>query len=56
MDVIREIAAVPTIRPSETIEKYNAIAKLIGDDRAAKAKSRWGKPLKAVVIADAGFA
>jgi peptidyl-prolyl cis-trans isomerase B (cyclophilin B) len=55
MDVVSELAGVPTIRKNETLATYNALAKFLGDDRADKAKSRWGKPLVAVLIMDAGF-
>lgn len=54
LDVLREVATVPTIRANETIERYNAVAQFFGDDRAAKARSRWGKPLEAVIISAAG--
>eukprot|EP00892_Ulva_mutabilis_P012241 jgi/Ulvmu1/938/UM102_0021.1 len=54
LDVLREVAGVPTIRANETLERYNAVAQFFGDDRAAKARSRWGKPLEAVVIASVG--
>lgn len=52
--MLREVAGVPTIRVNETLEKYNAVAQFFGDDRAAKARSRWGKPLEAVVITAVG--
>lgn len=54
LEVLREVAGVPTIRANETLERYNAVAQFFGDDRAAKARSRWGKPLEAVVISAAG--
>lgn len=54
LEVLREVAGVPTIRVNETLEKYNAVAQFFGDDRAAKARSRWGKPLEAVVITAVG--
>ena len=39
--------------PTQT---YNRLASFLGDDRAARAKSKWGKPLKAVVITNSGMA
>ena len=54
LDVLATIAAVPVIRANETLERYNAIAGFLGDDRAAKARAKWGKPLQAVVIVGAG--
>jgi peptidyl-prolyl cis-trans isomerase B (cyclophilin B) len=53
-EVLSEIAAVPTIKPSETLQTYNALASFIGDDRAARARQSWGKPLQAIVITGSG--
>ena len=49
------IIAVPTIHPNEQLERMNAIASMIGDERAAKARQQWGAPLKAVIITNAGM-
>lgn len=54
-DVLSSISSVPTIKPNELLERYNAIATFIGDDRAAKAKAKWGSPLQAVIIRDSGL-
>jgi hypothetical protein len=51
---LSELAAVPVIKASETMETYNRLATFLGDDRAARAKSKWGKPLRAVVITSSG--
>lgn len=53
-ETLAEIAAVPVIQASETLQRYNAIASFIGDDRAATARRQWGRPLQALLIADAG--
>ena len=54
-DALTDIAAVPVIKASDTMETYNKIAQFFGDDRAARAKSKWGRPLKAIVITGSGI-
>ena len=54
MSTVAAVASVPTFAPNESARQMNAVANFIGDERAAKAKSKWGKPLKAVVITGAG--
>lgn len=55
LDVVQQMAAVPIIKPSETLVGYNQLAQFFGDDRAAKARDKWNKPLQALVITDAGI-
>ena len=54
MDVVASIASVPAFSPSAQLRQYNQLASALGDDRAARARAAWGKPLQAVVITDAG--
>ena len=54
MGTIVAATAVPTFMPNESARQMNAVASLIGDERAAKVRAQWGKPLKAIVITGAG--
>lgn len=54
MDVVRALASVPTYKPNEQIRQFNDLAVLLGDERAEKGRSRWNKPLRAIVISDCG--
>ena len=49
MDVVAAIAQVPTFTPDDNAQKFNALANFIGDERAAKTASKWGRPLQPVV-------
>ena len=51
MDVVQ----VPTFSPGAKARQMNAVAGFLGDDRAAKARAKWGRPLKAVVITSGGL-
>ncbi|GJP39900.1 hypothetical protein CLOM_g24225 [Closterium sp. NIES-68] len=55
MEVIAAVAAVPTFQPSDRIRQFNDFATLLGDDRAAKGRGTWNRPLKAIVITDCGL-
>eukprot|EP00873_Tetraselmis_striata_P035723 jgi/Tetstr1/455987/TSEL_042766.t2 len=50
LGTLSALADVPTFYPPERSRMLNNVAKVIGDDRAAKAQSNWGRPLKPVVI------
>jgi hypothetical protein len=52
--VVRAITEVPTFTPNDTARAYNQFAAFIGDDRAGKARAKWGRPLKAILITAAG--
>lgn len=54
LDTIGAISTVPTFSPGAKARQMNAVASFLGDDRAAKARAKWGRPLKAVVITDGG--
>ncbi|KAH9535822.1 hypothetical protein CY35_17G073600 [Sphagnum magellanicum] len=54
MDVVSAVSTVPTYKPSSRIRQFNNFAELLGDDRAANARSLWNKPLKAIVIKSCG--
>ncbi len=53
LEVVNGIAALPALGP--TPGPFNALASAIGDDRAAKARARFGQPLRLVVITKAGL-
>lgn len=55
LGAVSRITAVQTFRPSDGNGSMNAFAKLIGDDRAANVKRKYGRPLQAVIITDAGL-
>lgn len=48
------MSQVPTFMPGESARQMNAFASFLGDERAAKARQKWGRPLKAVVITAGG--
>lgn len=54
LDVVNRLASEKTFKPTSTARTYNAIASLVGDSRAEKAKSAWVKPTRALVITDCG--
>ena len=54
LDVVQRLSNEKTFQPSETARAYNALANLVGDSRASKAKSAWIKPTRALVITDCG--
>ena len=54
LDVIQELANVPTFQPNENLVAFNKVAALIGDDRAGNARDSWGKPRKAILFTQAG--
>lgn len=51
---ISAIASQPIFKPNERIQAVNQLASLIGDERAARVRAKYGKPLKPVVITDVG--
>lgn len=55
-DIISDIVnTVPTFQPNDSLVAYNQFAEFIGDERATKARAKWGKPLKAVLIVNSGI-
>lgn len=48
------IAEIPTFTPSEKLRAFNTFADKFGDERAARARASWGKPLKPIVIMGSG--
>ena len=54
LDVVQRLSNEKTFKPSETARAYNALANLIGDSRAGKAKAAWIKPTRALVITGCG--
>lgn len=51
---VSSIASQPTYKPSQRIQAFNQLATLIGDERAAKARAVYGKPLKPVILTAVG--
>ena len=54
LEVVRAITQVPTFSPNDNSRAFNQFASFIGDERAAKTRAKWGRPLQAVVIVQAG--
>lgn len=54
IDTVVNVANVPTFQVDKRIRWVNEFAGLIGDERAAKARARWTKPQKPVVITACG--
>lgn len=55
LDVVAAIEGVPTFGPlNSNIRAFNELGRLLGDERASRTASKWGRPLKAVVITGAG--
>ena len=54
LDVISEIANVPTFQPDQNLRGFNKVASLLGDDRAKTARDIWGKPRKAILFTGTG--
>ena len=44
--MVQRLSNEKTFQPSETARAYNALANLVGDSRASKAKSAWIKPTR----------
>ncbi|EFN53309.1 hypothetical protein CHLNCDRAFT_26066, partial [Chlorella variabilis] len=55
LEVIRAITAVPTFTPNDNARAFNQFASFIGDERADKTRSKWGRPLQAILITSAGL-
>ncbi|BDA49114.1 probable peptidyl-prolyl cis-trans isomerase B [Coccomyxa sp. Obi] len=53
-NTVTAIASQPTFKPNERIQAVNQLASFIGDERAARVRAKYGKPLKSVVITDVG--
>lgn len=54
MHMLHGAEQVPTFSPGASARQMNAFATFLGDERATKAKAKWGRPLKAVVITSGG--
>ena len=55
IDTVAAVASVPTYSVDKRIQWVNQFASMIGDERAAKARARWTKPQKPVVITGCGL-
>ncbi|KAL4458988.1 hypothetical protein ABPG75_013853 [Micractinium tetrahymenae] len=55
LDVVAAITQVPTFTPNDNARALNDFANFIGDERAAKTRAKWGRPLQVVVITRAGL-
>ena len=55
-DTMSAITAVPTFKPyNERVMSFNKLASFLKDDRADRVRAKWGKPLKSIVITEAGL-
>ncbi|XP_042426354.1 peptidyl-prolyl cis-trans isomerase CYP28, chloroplastic-like, partial [Zingiber officinale] len=54
MDVITNIATIPTYKPAERIRQFNDFAQFLGDERAQIARTMWNRPLKTIYISNCG--
>lgn len=54
LDVVTNIASIPTYKPGERIRQYNDFAEFLGDGRAKSARAIWNRPLKTLYISDCG--
>ncbi|XP_074274027.1 peptidyl-prolyl cis-trans isomerase CYP28, chloroplastic [Silene latifolia] len=54
MDVVRQIASIPTYKPGERIKLFNDLAEFLGDGRAENARNLWDRPLKSIYVSDCG--
>ena len=43
LDVVAAVASVPVFSPDGRLKAFNELAKVLGDERAAKARATWGK-------------
>lgn len=55
LDTVSAVARIPTFRPAERIQSLNLVASFIGDERAAKVRAKYGRPLRSIVITDSGI-
>ncbi|KAL4431600.1 hypothetical protein ABPG77_001442 [Micractinium sp. CCAP 211/92] len=55
LEVVAAITKVPTFTPNDNARAFNDFAQFIGDERAAKTRAKWGRPLQAVVITRAAL-
>ena len=53
LEVVAAVAALPALGP--TPGPFNALATALGDERGARARARFGQPLRLVVITKAGL-
>uniref|UniRef100_A0A061S1R7 Peptidyl-prolyl cis-trans isomerase B (Cyclophilin B) n=1 Tax=Tetraselmis sp. GSL018 TaxID=582737 RepID=A0A061S1R7_9CHLO len=53
LGTVARVADVPTFSPQSRMRLLNSLAAAIGDDRAARAKASWGRPLQPVVVTSA---
>ncbi|CAK0786188.1 hypothetical protein CVIRNUC_009401 [Coccomyxa viridis] len=51
---LSKIASQQTFKPNQKIQQVNKLASLIGDDRAARVRAKYGKPLKPIVMTAVG--
>jgi peptidyl-prolyl cis-trans isomerase B (cyclophilin B) len=52
LDVVASVSKLPALGP--TPGPFNALADLLGDERGARARARYGQPLRLVVVTKAG--
>eukprot|EP00884_Botryococcus_braunii_P009119 jgi/Botrbrau1/18208/Bobra.53_1s0067.1 len=55
LETVAAITRLPIFKPAERIQVLNKVASLIGDERAARVRAKYGRPLRSVVITDSGL-
>lgn len=55
LETVAAITRLPTFNPAERIQVLNKVASLIGDERAARVRAKYGRPLRSIVIVGTGF-
>lgn len=53
-NTLASITEIPTFTPSDKLRAFNTVADKFGDERAARARASWGKPLQSIVIMGSG--
>lgn len=56
MDTVSRVTAVPTFKPvNDRLLALNKLGSMLGDERAAKTRKKWGRPLQPVLITGTGI-
>lgn len=56
MDTVARVTAVPTFKPvNDRLLALNKLGSMLGDERAAKTRKKWGRPLQPVLITATGI-
>jgi len=56
MDTVARVTAVPIFKPvNDRLLALNKLGSMLGDERAAKTRKKWGRPLQPVLITGTGI-